>query len=170
MTNTRTVRLSLLIFLLLTVINVAFLPAQSGTSCAISGTVTDTTGATVSGAEVTATDLNTKAVRAGKTSAEGRFLFSQVNPGIYTAEGERAGFCRTNLAANCRRSRPDRNAQLSSHRFIGIADSRGHRQPAVAEPRKSKHHNDAGIEDHREPAQPRTGPDLHCAVLPWTLS
>src|SRR5580698_2115517 len=75
---------SLLILLLLTAINAASLTAQSGTSSAISGTVQDATGAMIARATVVATEVNTRAERTGWTNADGRFTFSQVNPGMYT--------------------------------------------------------------------------------------
>ena len=65
-------------------INARILVAQSGTSSAISGTVMDGTGAVIANASVVATDVDTKAVRAEKSNREGRFLFSQLNPGNYT--------------------------------------------------------------------------------------
>jgi hypothetical protein len=52
---------------------------QSGTSSAISGTLTDTTGGLIPNAVVTATETNTKAIRTGRTDASGRYLFSLVN-------------------------------------------------------------------------------------------
>ena len=57
--------------------------AQSGTSGALTGTVKDNSGAVLSGAAVTETEVESKATRAGQTNAEGRFLFSQINPGTY---------------------------------------------------------------------------------------
>jgi hypothetical protein len=66
--------------------------AQSGTSSAISGTVTDATGALVPNAAVTATETNTKAVRTGMTDANGHYLFSQVNPGTYQVTVQASGF------------------------------------------------------------------------------
>ncbi|MEO6830175.1 MAG: carboxypeptidase-like regulatory domain-containing protein [Acidobacteriaceae bacterium] len=57
--------------------------AQSGTSSAISGTVTDASGAVVPNASVTATDVDTEALRTGLTDANGYHLFSQVTPGTY---------------------------------------------------------------------------------------
>jgi Carboxypeptidase regulatory-like domain len=47
---------------------------QSGTSSAISGTVTDSSGALVANATVTAIETNTKAVRTGTTDANGHYL------------------------------------------------------------------------------------------------
>jgi hypothetical protein len=57
--------------------------AQSGTSSALAGSVTDPSGASVVEASVTAAEVNTKAVRTGQTDASGHYLFSQVNPGTY---------------------------------------------------------------------------------------
>jgi Carboxypeptidase regulatory-like domain len=70
--------------LLLTMINARLLVAQSGTSSAISGTVMDATGAVIADASVVVTHVDTKALRAEKSNREGRFLFSQLNPGNYT--------------------------------------------------------------------------------------
>ncbi|HUV70647.1 MAG TPA: TonB-dependent receptor [Terracidiphilus sp.] len=72
------------IILLLTAVNLSSLMGQSGTSSAISGTVEDSTGAVLPNTAVTATNVDTKAERSGQTNSEGRFLFSQINPGTYT--------------------------------------------------------------------------------------
>jgi hypothetical protein len=77
---------------LLTSVNVFRSAAQSGTSSAISGAVTDATGAALANAEITATEVNTRAVRAEETDGNGRFLFSQVNPGTYTVTVRDTGF------------------------------------------------------------------------------
>ena len=55
---------SSLLFLLLIMVNARGLGAQSGTSGAISGTVTDASGAVIANASVTATEVDTKATRA----------------------------------------------------------------------------------------------------------
>jgi hypothetical protein len=68
------------------------LSAQSGTSSALSGSVTDKSGAAIAGAAVTATEVDTKAVRVGSTDASGRYTFSQVNPGTYSVSVSSAGF------------------------------------------------------------------------------
>src|SRR5580698_3319170 len=81
-----------LFFLLLTIVHYKSLPAQSGTSSAISGMVTDSTGAAVTHAEVSATNVETKARRIGLTNSEGRFLFSQVNPGSYVVTVAASGW------------------------------------------------------------------------------
>jgi hypothetical protein len=68
------------------------LTAQSGTSSGLAGTVTDSSGAVVARASVTAIEVDTKATRTGQTNPEGRFLFSQVNPGTYRVTVEAPGF------------------------------------------------------------------------------
>ena len=80
MKHSRMVGHTSLCLLLLTIVNPLTFKAQSGTSSAISGTVTDATGAALPNAAVTATNVDTKAARAGQTNGDGRFLFSQVNP------------------------------------------------------------------------------------------
>ena len=83
---------SCLCFLLLTMINLSPLRGQSGTSSAISGTVLDPSGAAMADASVTAIEIDTRAARSGRTGPDGRFLFPQVNPGIYTVSVRAAGF------------------------------------------------------------------------------
>jgi Carboxypeptidase regulatory-like domain len=79
-------------FLLLLMVNSASLSAQSGTSSAIAGTVLDASDAALPGAAITATEVDTKATRTVQTNQDGRFLFSQVNPGTYTVSVRAAGF------------------------------------------------------------------------------
>jgi len=66
--------------------------AQSGTSSALAGTVADKSGAVIFNAQIKATDVNTGAVRAVQSNPDGRFLFSQVNPGTYRIEVQAQGF------------------------------------------------------------------------------
>ena len=73
-------------------VNPILLRAQSGTSSALSGEVTDPGGAAIPHARVTATDVNTKATRNGETDAGGHFLFSQINPGTYVVTVTATGF------------------------------------------------------------------------------
>jgi len=73
-------------FWLLTIVNSFLLLAQSGTSSALAGTIADKSGAMIANAQVKATEVNTGAVRAVRSNANGRFLFSQVNPGAYRIE------------------------------------------------------------------------------------
>src|ERR1700720_4142499 len=66
--------------------------AQSGTSSALAGTVTDRSGAELPNATVNAIETETHAARRGVTNAQGRFLFSQVNPGTYVVTVQANGF------------------------------------------------------------------------------
>jgi hypothetical protein len=78
--------------MLLTTVNLLLSLAQSGTSSAIDGTVVDSSGAMLTGAAVTATDVETKAMRTGLTNGSGRFLFSQINPGNYVVTVTASGW------------------------------------------------------------------------------
>ena len=64
-----------LLSLLFIAVNLRGLGAQSGTSSAISGTVLDASGAVIANALVTATEVDTKAERTGRTDAGGHYLF-----------------------------------------------------------------------------------------------
>ena len=78
--------------LILTMVNSIALSAQSGTSCALTGTIADKTGAMIPNARVKVTEVNTGVVRKAISSTDGRFLFSQLNPGIYRIEAQAEGF------------------------------------------------------------------------------
>jgi len=90
-TRNRTTKI-LVLALFLTMINYFRLFAQSGTSSALAGTVADKSGAVIFNAQIKATDVNTGAVRAVQSNPDGRFLFSQVNPGTYRIEVHAQGF------------------------------------------------------------------------------
>ena len=66
--------------------------AQSETSSALAGNVTDASGAAIPGATVTATDTEKGATRTGLTDVSGHYLFSQINPGTYQVSAESTGF------------------------------------------------------------------------------
>src|SRR5258708_14643903 len=66
--------------------------AQSGASSALSGIVTDATGATVPGATVAATYISTQAHRSATTGADGAFLFLQLSAGAYRIATQAPGF------------------------------------------------------------------------------
>ena len=91
MTHNRNLKI-LALASLLTMVNSIYLLAQSGTSSALAGTVSDKSGAVISSAQVKATEINTGAVRAVQSNPDGRFLFSQVNPGTYRIEVHAQGF------------------------------------------------------------------------------
>jgi Carboxypeptidase regulatory-like domain len=83
MSSMRRIGTSFASLMLLTTVNLQLSRAQSGTSSAIAGTVVDSSGAVLTAAAVTATNVETKAMRTGLTNGAGRYLFSQVNPGNY---------------------------------------------------------------------------------------
>jgi hypothetical protein len=58
----------------------------------LGGTVTDPTGAAVSGARVTATDLSSSATHATTTDKNGSYSFTQLAPGNYKVEIVKDGF------------------------------------------------------------------------------
>ena len=58
----------------------------------INGTITDTSGALVPGAKVTATDTATSTVRDTVSSGAGEFLFSDLPQSTYKIKVEAAGF------------------------------------------------------------------------------
>jgi hypothetical protein len=92
MTVSGTIGYFFLCISMLIAVNSQLSVAQSGISSAISGRVEDSTGAVVTNAAITATNTDTKAVRAGQTNADGRFLFSQLNPGTYAVTVRASGF------------------------------------------------------------------------------
>jgi hypothetical protein len=83
---------NLAILLLLTIVNACTLQAQSGTSSAVTGTISDATGAVVPNAAVTARDAGTGATRTARSNADGRFLFAQLNPGTWRIVVQAEGF------------------------------------------------------------------------------
>src|SRR3984957_7178291 len=92
MALSRIARTVLAFCLMLTIVNAPRLGAQSGTSSALAGSVSDKSGAVIPKVQVKATDVNTGAVRVVQSSTDGRFLFSQVNPGSYQIEVHAEGF------------------------------------------------------------------------------
>ena len=63
-----------------------------GITGSITGTITDATGAVVSGANVTVTQLQTNSVHTVTTSDNGNYTVTQLPPGNYTVRVEKAGF------------------------------------------------------------------------------
>jgi hypothetical protein len=66
--------------------------AQSSSTGALSGTVTDATGAVVPNVTVTATNTETGQVRTGATSSDGSYKFALLPPGTYRLKFESTGF------------------------------------------------------------------------------
>jgi Carboxypeptidase regulatory-like domain/TonB dependent receptor len=63
-----------------------------GITGSISGTVTDSSGATISGAMVTIRELGTNAIHTVRTSDVGSYRVPQLSPGAYSVKVERDGF------------------------------------------------------------------------------
>jgi Carboxypeptidase regulatory-like domain len=66
--------------------------AQSASTGALAGTVTDASGGVISGASVTATSLATGQVRTTTTDANGLYKFSLLPPGNYSVKFSASGF------------------------------------------------------------------------------
>jgi hypothetical protein len=88
----RSVKLALVLLLVVCVGGVLPAWAQSSSTGSIVGQVTDQTGAVVDDATVTLTDVSTNTVRSSTSNASGRYLYVNVNPGIYTISATKAGF------------------------------------------------------------------------------
>ncbi len=83
----------LLVFIMaLTMVNGVKLTAQSGISIALTGSVTDSSGAVIPGAKVTLTFTSSGAQRTAATGEEGNFLFLQLSAGDYTLAADALGF------------------------------------------------------------------------------
>jgi hypothetical protein len=82
-----------LVFLLVVCVG-SSLPAcgQSTSTGTVAGTVTDPTGAVVAGATVTLTDIGTNTARTTTSNASGRYIYVDVNPGIYSIAVSKTGF------------------------------------------------------------------------------
>ncbi|MGH9795242.1 MAG: carboxypeptidase-like regulatory domain-containing protein, partial [Candidatus Acidiferrales bacterium] len=72
--------------------------AQTATSGAVLGKVTDPSGAVVVGAEVTLTDTATNRVLTQQSNAEGNYTFVNVLPGLYTLRVSSQGFRTASLS------------------------------------------------------------------------
>lgn len=66
--------------------------AQSNTGGAITGSVTDPSGAILQKASISATNIATNAKASGTTDDGGRFIISGLEPGVYTLEVSAQGF------------------------------------------------------------------------------
>ena len=78
---------------LLGMLRIASLPSMAQTTtAAFQGTVTDSTGGVIAGAQVTASNLETGMKRTATTNAEGRYLLNQLPPGSYQITASMDGF------------------------------------------------------------------------------
>ena len=88
------VQLALIGLSVLLIVCVLSIPAAAQTSAtgAISGVVTDPSGAVIVGAKITATSNNTGAVLTAISSGGGSYLFPLLPPGAYRIEASKEGF------------------------------------------------------------------------------
>ena len=77
-----------------TVLVLSFSPSLFGqaVNATLLGTVTDSSGATVAGAKVTATEVTTGLIHESMTNESGNFTFPNMQPGGYTITAEAKGF------------------------------------------------------------------------------
>ncbi len=94
----RSVKLALVLILVVCAGSALAAWAQSTSTGTVAGSVTDPTGAVVPGASVTLTDISTNVPRATSTNATGRYIYVDVNPGIYAITVSKAGFETTKTA------------------------------------------------------------------------
>src|SRR6266478_6134311 len=81
-----------LTFLLISIsLFVSTAAAQGGTS-RLSGAITDSTGASIAGAKVSATNEATGVTETQVTTAGGSYSFASILPGVYTITVEQRGF------------------------------------------------------------------------------
>jgi hypothetical protein len=86
-----TIKLRLPVLLMILLLSGTYVLGQLGTST-IRGTITDPSGATVAGATVTITNLQTNLSRTQVTNSAGVYSFESIPPGEYKAEIEAKGF------------------------------------------------------------------------------
>ena len=91
----RSVKLALVLLLVVCVGSSLPASAQSTSTGTVAGSVTDPTGAVVAGAVVTLTDIATNTARTTTTNASGRYIYVDVNPGIYSIAVSKSGFATT---------------------------------------------------------------------------
>src|SRR5436305_3120456 len=88
-------RRSFIALLILTGLLMAWNPslmAQTAGTGALTGTVTDSSGAVVPNATVTATSVDTGQARTATTGADGTYKINLLNPGNYHVKFEASGF------------------------------------------------------------------------------
>src|SRR5689334_15505589 len=81
-------RLFAVVFLLLAVL----VPAFGQTFGDISGEVRDSSGATIAGAQITITNVDTNATRTAVSNEVGVYSFPALTPGTYNLKVEKTGF------------------------------------------------------------------------------
>jgi len=83
-----------ILILLVLLVFVSFVNAQGGGNVAITGTVTDSTGSVIAGANVKVTQKSTSVIRNDTTNDAGQFNIQSLPPTTYTVSVEARGFKR----------------------------------------------------------------------------
>jgi len=83
---------SFFILLLFLALLPSSLPAQTSSTAALTGTVTDPTGAVIANATVTATNTGNGQVRTATTGSDGVYKIALLPPGTYSVKFEASGF------------------------------------------------------------------------------
>src|SRR5580692_5872044 len=91
----RSLKLVLVLFLVICVGSSLCAWAQSTSTGTVAGSVTDPTGAVVAGATVTLIDVGTNTARTTTSNTSGRYIYVDVNPGVYSIAVSKAGFATT---------------------------------------------------------------------------
>jgi hypothetical protein len=97
------IRVSVIFAALLAAIALMIAPlaawGQSANTGMITGSVVDNTNAIVPGARITITETFTGSVRTTSTDNAGRFVFANVDPGVYDVKVSKQGFATTAISA-----------------------------------------------------------------------
>src|SRR6516225_9085225 len=80
------------LFLFLSLLTALPLLAQSGSTSALTGRITDPTGAVLPGVSVTATSLATNQTRTVLSAEDGVYRIPLLEPGVYRVRFSEAGF------------------------------------------------------------------------------
>src|SRR5579884_4495877 len=78
-------------------ISTGWLLRAQGVESSIEGTVTDSSGAAIAGAEIVLTNTQTGVVRSTRSDSSGRYSFPTVQPGEYSLSVTKQGFAVFNL-------------------------------------------------------------------------
>lgn len=93
--DSRSVKLALFLVLVICVGSALPMWAQSSSTGTVAGSVTDQSGAVVPGATVTLTDTSTNVARTTVTNKDGRYIYVDVTPGVYSIAITKNGFATT---------------------------------------------------------------------------
>jgi hypothetical protein len=80
------------VFAVAAMLTVLPLAAHAQSAASMSGTVVDTSGAVVTGAQITVTNTATNVEQSTVTSSSGTYSLINVSPGVYTLKATKAGF------------------------------------------------------------------------------